>query len=360
MPFTISQGSGTPDHLEPGGTKQFTIDVGLTPDTVTPVDQDEWLSVTFPEGTSFPQPDGKVNYIYHSDGHLVSRPLQPEWDPGSRTLRFKDRIKLTPHEPADGFYSVDVQASKDAKPGVVHGSLAIGGTQGDLRIDILGQENLLKNGTFFKQGGVWEERQGTGLVYAKGAQAIAPWRVGQYLGSKWAPLTDEPGERVDLLQGDQFRGQWPDDVRHPFADDENVLDINGQKSCGSIEQTVTVVPGTRYELSFYTGYHPAREKTTQPTYLRAGVSTLPEGKEPPLAWDDYIQYYTGDYKAPLHKPGWRRRTLQFTVPQGVHEVIVRFANPGYSGFDAGAAAPDGSGGMLLAHAWLETVPTANR
>ncbi|MEH6373773.1 hypothetical protein V7793_05365 [Streptomyces sp. KLMMK] len=136
MPFTISQGKGTPGDLQPGALGSLGVDVGLTPDTQKPVSKGEWVQITFPQGVSFPE-DGQVGYVC---GTRRPEP-QPKatWDPRARTLRFQTVADLVPGTPPGCFYAVDVRADDDAQPGTVHGRLEIGGVRSDLTIDIGGR-----------------------------------------------------------------------------------------------------------------------------------------------------------------------------------------------------------------------------
>ncbi|MET9415373.1 hypothetical protein ABZY03_14550 [Streptomyces klenkii] len=113
MAFTIRQGH-VPEDFYPGDTASFTIDVHAD----VPVSgQNEWIVVRFPEGTAFPQPGGEIRYIADNGG--VNIPLQGQWDPVGRVLRFESTLHLNDGTPeANGFYSVNVQALPDAKPGI--------------------------------------------------------------------------------------------------------------------------------------------------------------------------------------------------------------------------------------------------
>ncbi|GAA2716024.1 MULTISPECIES: hypothetical protein [Streptomyces] len=137
MPFTISQGKGTPESLRPGTVGSLVVDVGLTPDTQEPVRKGEWVQITFPRGVSFPQEGGgRVGYV------CGSRRPEPQpthvWDPKARTLRFRTVADLVPGPPSGCFYAVDVRADDEAQQGTVHGRMEIGGVQNDVVIDIVG------------------------------------------------------------------------------------------------------------------------------------------------------------------------------------------------------------------------------
>ncbi|MFC5143500.1 hypothetical protein [Streptomyces aureoversilis] len=133
MPFTISQGKGTPGDLQPGTLGSLAVDVGLTPDTQEPVKKGEWVQVTFPQGVSFPE-GGQVGYV--CGGQRPEPQPRFKWDPKARTLRFQTVADLVPGGSPGCFYAVDVKADENARPGTVHGRLEIGGVQGDLAVDI--------------------------------------------------------------------------------------------------------------------------------------------------------------------------------------------------------------------------------
>lgn len=370
MPFVIAQALPVPARLAREQQEFFAIDLRLTPDSAPISGKKEMLWVEFPVGTAFPK-GGKVYY---------NPPKKPReelaylpYDAANRRLQFNHSIHLGDQsDEADGYYSVNVQVLPDALEGLLWGRLGIGTATAPLRIQVgpPGPRpvpgNLIKNGGFtdvrFRPGGDWRPLEG--VLYGREARKLDAWTVGQYTGrGVWAASkTGEPGRLVDLINGDAD-GQFPAAAEPPFDKGENVVDINGDNTCGFIEQTVDVTPGAAYELAFHTGYHVLpnpEEPYRRPTCLRAEVRYGKPGAETALAWDDYVQYYTGrgaaashDPDKKLNDPGWRERRLPFRVPQGVTAVTVRFANPGRSGFDPELDAnPDGSSGMLLAHVRL--------
>ncbi|GHG49260.1 hypothetical protein GCM10018779_08110 [Streptomyces griseocarneus] len=321
--------------------------------------------MTFPDGVTFPD-GGEVHYIV--DRAKINIPLDPRWDPQSRQLRFQSELHLNDGTPErNGFYSIDVRALQDAAPGLrkLDDALEIAGVKSGVEFEIADArpvENLIKNGGFsdvqFAADGKWEPNQG--VLYARRTRALGSWSVGTYQGyGKWVPSrTGTPGALIDLIDGEKD-GHFPQDREHPFNAGENIVDIDGDNTCGYIEQSVTVAPGSWYELSFYTGYH-VLKVPGEPAFLRADVRYGAPGSETVLVWEDYVQYYAGkgavssqDPRKKINDPLWRKRRLRFRAPQGVGEVTVRFANPGPSGFHKELPAnPGGSNGMLLAHVWL--------
>ncbi|MEU9498346.1 hypothetical protein [Streptomyces sp. NPDC048196] len=325
------------------------------------------MTFTLPDGIIFPH-DGKVVYVVpgalHRELHLLDR--------GPQFVRFENTVHLNDGSPeAGGFYLVGVRALDNAPLGLAWGRLEIGTTTAPLRFQITPHRptgNLIGNGGFdqyaFKPDGKWYDNKG--VTYAKNLRQLTSWKVGAYEGKGvWrASPTGEPGTFIDLIQGNAS-ANFPEDPEYPFAPGENIVDINGAKSCGFIEQTVPVTPGSWYELSFYTGYHFLRDPITAPTYLRAEVLAGDPAPGTPVVWDDYIHYYSGkgasatDAGKKLNAPGWRKRRLRFQAPAGADRVTVRFANPGRAGFDKELSAnPDGDTGMLLAHIRLSPAPSA--
>ncbi|MER6045983.1 hypothetical protein ABT168_00555 [Streptomyces sp. NPDC001793] len=368
MAFIIAQGLPLPVNLQQGEYGFFPIDLLLTPHSEPIKGEKLVLAVTLPEGVTFPD-DGKV--FYNAPGVVRHELHVLDYDKANRLLRFENTVHLDDGSPeAGGFYSVGVRVLDDARPGLVWGQVEIGTSKAPLRIQITvpqPTENLIVNGGFvhyeWKSGEGWYDNKGT--EYAKDLRQIGSWKVGQYEGKgAWhTSETGEPGTLVDLLKGDTI-GNFPQDTEYPFVPHENIVDIDGAKTCGFIKQTVTVSPGSWYELSFYTGYHFLRTPVSAPTYLRAEVLVGdPAAEGPTLVWDDYVQYYTGQQETPakakLNAPGWRKRRLRFRTPAGVDQVTVRFANPGRAGFDHELSAdPDGDTGMLLAHIRLSPAPPA--
>ncbi|MFE5867965.1 hypothetical protein ACFQ6V_04820 [Streptomyces roseifaciens] len=374
MPFVIAQGLPVPARLTRGQQEFFAIDLRLTPGSSPISGKEEMIWIEFPEGVTFPE-GGKV--YYHPPKKPRQELPQRPYDKVNRRLQFLHSIHLGDHsDEADGYYSVNVQVLPDAPEDLLWGRIGIGTATAPLRIQVgapgpgPAPENLIKNGGFtdvrFKPGKDWQAIGG--VLYGRDAQQLGAWTVGQYKGRGiWeASKTGEPGRLVDLINGDAD-GHFPADAEPPFEKGENVVDINGDNTCGFIEQTVDVTPGAVYELAFLTGYHVLpnpEEPYRRPTYLRAEVRYGKPGAETVLAWDDYVQYYTGkgatashDSGKKLNDPGWRERRLPFRTPQGVTAVTVRFANPGRSGFSKELDAnPDGSSGMLLAHVRLSATP----
>lgn len=220
--------------------------------------------------------------------------------------------------------------------------------------------NLVKNGSFseytFAAGKDW----GTGNRGVKSAGrwngdqfiGLGSWTWGKYTGNGKKEFPAEAQDAVDLING-AADGHFPEDAEHPFASSENLIDVNGNATLGFIEQSVPVVPGRHYELSFYHGYNiwPGHD-VNRPTYLRVEI----EAGGRVVTRDDYIQYYSGKGGKASHsddqvnRPDWRRRRVAFTVPAGEPHITVRFANPGRHGLDPELGADsDGHSGMQLAH-----------
>ncbi|GAA2671613.1 hypothetical protein [Streptomyces lunalinharesii] len=381
MAFIVAQGLPLPVYLQRGKVGYLPIDLLLTPGS-GPVSGDPGtILVTLPNGIVFPE-DGTVRYIVPKGSVNPTETILKEasFDPKTRVLRFSNELHLNDDsDQANGFYSVSVRALDDAPLGLVWGAIQVPGPKPEvkapLRIQVSLQpdptphpqpvgKNLIENGSFgsydFKKpGGDWYDNNGT--EYAKQLQNIAPWTVGKYTGSgNWQVSKNGPDGLIDVIRGEG--GRFPVDEEHAFTQGENIVDINGKNTCGFIEQTVTVDPGVTYELSFYTGFHFLRERD-KPTYLRAEV--LFGEQAVPLACEDYVQYFNGqafesakdakDAKKKLNEPGWRKRRLRFQAPSDVRSVTVRFANPGYAGFNTSNALPDGDTGMLLAHLWMSPV-----
>ncbi|MGW0315961.1 hypothetical protein [Streptomyces flavidovirens] len=370
MGFSIRQGHPAPRDLSPGRIGSFTIDLELTPGSAPLRGQREVIWVKFPQGTAFPR-GGNVHFI--KDGqHAERRPRFLTWDPVARLLRFEHELVLDADEQQPGFYAVDIQAMPDATPGELRGSIGIALEQAPLVVEIRRPrpvENLIRNGGFsdytLPPGATWGVNRGVQTVgHWSGVQflALADWTWGRYTGKGRWEYPTQAQDAIDLINGESD-GHFPQDDEHPFARGENFVDINGNATQGMIEQRVDVEPGSAYELSFYTGYAswPGHDKG-RPTYLRAEVDTgrAHGASTDVLAWDDYIQYYTGgggpasrDPGQTINNPGWRKRRLTFRASRDTHQVTVRFSNPGRSGFhpDLGAN-PDGHSGMQLAHIWL--------
>ncbi|MFI6689896.1 hypothetical protein [Streptomyces sp. NPDC050485] len=135
MAFTIRQGHPFPRDVVPGGTASFTIDV----DSDVPISgQQEWIAVRFPEGTTFPDPDGEVRYIANNE--TINEALSSRWDPVNRLLRFRSTLHLNDGSPRqNGFYSINIQALVDAEPGIhrENDAMEIGGVKAALSIDIV-------------------------------------------------------------------------------------------------------------------------------------------------------------------------------------------------------------------------------
>jgi hypothetical protein len=122
--------------------------------------------------------------------------------------------------------------------------------------------NLIKNGSFseftFKQGTDWGTTN-KGIKAAgrwNGDQFIhlGGWTCGRYTGHGKKEFVVEAQDAVDLGNGDAD-GHFPEDTEHPFASSENCIDINGNATLGFIEQDISVIPGRKYELTFYSGYN---------------------------------------------------------------------------------------------------------
>ncbi|MEH6377403.1 hypothetical protein V7793_24175 [Streptomyces sp. KLMMK] len=363
-----------PVHLARGQQEFFAIDLRLTSGSAPISGQKEMIWVEFPVWVEFPK-GGKV--YYHPPKKPREELAYAPYDEANRRLQFTHAIHLGDHtDEADGYYSVNVQVLPGAPEDLLWGRLGIGTATAPLRIQVgpPGPHpvpgNLIRNGGFadvrFRAGKDWRPLEG--VLYGYEAQQLDAWTVGRYKGrGVWEPSkTGEPGRLIDLINGDAD-GHFPADAEPPFGKGENAVDINGDNTCGFIEQTVDVTPGAAYELAFLTGYHVLpnpEEPYHRPTYLRAEVRCGKPGAETVLAQEDYVQYYTGkgaaashDSGKKLNDPGWRGRRLPFRVPQGVTAVTVRFANPGRSGFNKELDAnPDGSSGMLLAHVRLGATP----
>lgn len=129
MAYTIMQGNPRPLDLERGQTAQFRVDVGAD---VEIRGQQEWIVVTFPEGTTFP-PNGLVRYIFKEGKKRRPR----NWDPATKQLRFQNELHLNDDTPeAIGFYSIDIRAFPNATEGKSTGKIEMAGLSASLEVEI--------------------------------------------------------------------------------------------------------------------------------------------------------------------------------------------------------------------------------